>query len=381
MRFIHLSDLHLGKRVYEWPMLEDQEHILGEVLALADRERPQALLIAGDVYDKPVPPAEAVALFDRFLSALADRGLPTLIISGNHDSPERLAFGGRLMAAGGVYLAPVYSGRVAPVVLRDEWGAVSFWPLPFFKPSQVRRWFPDREIVTAGDAMEAAISAMELDPTGRNVLIAHQFVTGAIRSESEEAPVGGLDSVDVSVFQAFDYVALGHLHRPQDRGSPHVRYCGSPLKYSFSEEGDVKSATVVDLGEKGDLTVRAEPLRPLREVRTLRGTYDRLVLRETYAGRPWREDYLRVVLEDEEDVPDAAAKLRTVYPRLLRLEYDNTRTRQAGGPLEMEAAERRSPVEVFAALYEAQNGRPMSPQQSALVERLAGEAWEEGGEP
>ena len=234
MKLIHLSDLHLGKRVNEFSMLEDQQYILTEILHIIDEEQPDGVLIAGDVYDKTVPSAEAVALLDDFLVRLAKRDLQIFLISGNHDSPERMAFGGRLMEGSGVHLAPVYDGRVRPIPMTDAYGTVNFYLLPFVKPAHVRRCFPEREITTYTDALAAAIEAMGVDTNGRNVLLTHQFVTGAARCDSEELSVGGTDNVDVSVFDPFDYVALGHIHGPQRVGRDTVRYCGTPLKYSFS---------------------------------------------------------------------------------------------------------------------------------------------------
>ncbi len=282
MKLIHLSDLHLGKRVNEFSMLEDQRYILGEILKIIDQEQPQGVLIAGDVYDKSVPPTEAVALLDDFLAALAGRAVPVFLISGNHDSPERIAFGGRLMARSGVHLAPVYHGRVEPITLTDAHGPVNLYLLPFLKPTHVRRFFPEREISTYTDALATAIEAMEVDPTVRNVLVTHQFVTGAARCDSEEISVGGSDNVDVSVFDPFDYVALGHIHGPQQVGRKGVRYCGTPLKYSFSEASHKKSVTVVELEEKGNLTVRTVPLVPQRDLVELRGTYEELTFRGFY---------------------------------------------------------------------------------------------------
>lgn len=262
MKLIHLSDLHLGKRVNDFSMLEDQQYILAEILQIIDREKPDGVLIAGDVYDKSVPSAEAVALLDDFLVRLSKRELRIFVISGNHDSPERMAFGGRLMERSGVHLAPVYDGRVEPVVLTDEYGPVKLYLLPFVKPSHVRRCFPEREIATYTDAVAAAVEAMGVDTAVRNVLVTHQFVTGAARCDSEELSVGGTDNVDASVFDPFDYVALGHIHGPQQVGRETVRYCGTPLKYSFSEAGHKKSVTVVELGAKGSVTIRTIPLKP-----------------------------------------------------------------------------------------------------------------------
>ena len=377
MKFIHLSDLHLGKRVNECSMLEDQRYILGEILRIVDREAPDAVLIAGDVYDKSVPSAEAVALLDDFLVRLAGRDLQVLLISGNHDSPERLAFGGRLMAERGVHIAPVYDGRVAPVTLTDEYGPVRVYLLPFVKPSHVRRCFPDREVDTYTDALAAAIGAMEVDPALRNVLVTHQFVTGAARCDSEEVSVGGTDNVDVSVFAPFDYVALGHLHGPQTVGRETVRYCGTPLKYSFSEAGQHKSVTVVELGEKGTTAVRTVPLVPLRDLVELRGTYEEVTFRGFYEGTGWQRDYVHITLTDEEDVPNAVGKLRVIYPNLMKLDYDNQRTR-AGISLEgAEEVERRSPLELLEEFYEKQNGQPMGEAQRAFARGWMERIWEE----
>ena len=284
MKFFHLSDLHLGKRLNEFNLLEDQDYILRVILGLLDEEKPDAVLLAGDIYDKAVPSAEAVQLFDFFLRRLAERGLQVFVISGNHDSPERIAFGSRLMDPSGIHMSPVYDGAVRPISLRDEWGEVKVYMLPFLKPAHVRRFFPEAEIGSYTDAMRTVIEAMDVDPAARNLLVTHQFVTGAARSESEEISVGGTDNVDASVFDRFDYVALGHIHSPQSVERESLRYCGTPLKYSFSEARQEKSVTVVELGRKGELRLRTLPLTPLRDMRELRGSYMELTALSSYQG-------------------------------------------------------------------------------------------------
>ena len=368
MKLIHLSDLHLGNRVNDFPMLEDQAYILDRILEIADEERPDAALIAGDVYDKNVPSAEAVALLDDFLVKLADRSLPVLLISGNHDSPERLAFANRLMEGRGVYIAPVYHGEVSPVTLEDDCGPVDFWLLPFLKPAHIRRFFPEEGVESFTDAMACAIRHMPLDPARRNVLVTHQFVTGAARCESEEVSVGGADNVDASVFAPFDYVALGHLHGPQNVGGERIRYCGTPLKYSFSEAGHQKSVTIVELGEKGSLEVRAVPLLPQRDMVELRGSFAQLKSPEFY-GQVDRDAYVRVILTDESDIYDAMGQLRPVYPNLMALDYDNLRTRSGAVVLE-EADVKRDPLELFADFYQQQNHQPMSEEQRRYLTEL-----------
>ena len=369
MRFVHLSDLHLGKRLMGFSLLEDQAYIIKEILAVIDREAPQAVLISGDVYDKAIPPAEAVALFDQFLWELSRRDLQVLVISGNHDSPERIAFGGRLMDRSGVHLSPVYDGAVTSVTLTDEYGPVRFWLLPFVKPAHVRRYFPEAAIETYTDAIATAVEAMGADLTERNVLLTHQFVTGADRCDSEDISVGGTDNVDAAAFGGMDYVALGHLHGPQSVGAPNIRYCGTPLKYSFSEKDHQKSVTLVELGPKGDLNIRTVPLHPLRDLREIRGTYQELTLRSSYQGTDV-EDYLHVILTDENDVPDALARLRTVYPNIMKLDYDNARTRATGSLEALEALEHRSELELFAEFYQVQNNGPMTEDQREYCRRL-----------
>lgn len=379
MKFLHLADLHLGKRVNGFSMLEDQAHILRQILAILDDEQPDGVLIAGDVYDKSVPSVEAVELLDGFLTELRARGVPVLLISGNHDSPERLAFGGRVMDSCGIHISPVYDGALAPVTLQDAFGPVHVWLLPFVKPAHVRRWFPDADIESYTDAMAEAVAHMDIDTAARNVLVTHQFVTGGARSGSEELSVGGTDNVDSGVFAPFDYVALGHLHGAQHIGRETIRYAGSPLKYSFSEARQHKSVTVVTLGEKGDVQVRTVALTPLRELREIRGSYDELTARSFYEHMTYRSDYLHLILTDEQDVFDAMSRLRTIYPYLMTLDYDNARTRAAGGMSVPAETERRTPLELFEALYQRQNHRPMSEVQRAYIAQLMEQIMEVQG--
>ena len=376
MKLIHLSDLHIGKRVNEISMIEDQEYILHQILQIVDDEKADAVLIAGDVYDKSVPSAEAVTLFDDFLCRLAKRKIPTLIISGNHDSPERLAFGNRLMEESGIFISPVYDGSVSTFTLSDENGDVDFWLLPFLKPAHVKRYFPDAGIESYTDAIRAAVEHMGIDTAVRNVLLTHQFVTGASTCESEEISVGGSDNVDASVFADFDYVALGHIHGPQNIGSNQIRYCGTPLKYSFSEEAHHKSVTVVNLGKKGELELQLRPLAPKHDLRSIRGTFEELTSKSFYEGTA-TDDYLHIMLTNEEDVPEAIGKLRVIYPNLMKLSYDNTRTRTNQVINGAEDVQRKSPLELFDELYELQNNQPMSEEQRSFTQELIESIWED----
>ena len=377
MKFIHISDLHLGKRVNEFSMIDDQKYILDKIIQIVDRECPHGVLMAGDVYDKSVPSAEAVALLDEFLVALSQRRLQVFLISGNHDSPERLAFGGRLMDQSGIHIAPAYHGEAAKYIMEDEHGTVHIHLLPFVKPVHVRRYFPQADIQDYTDAVRTAVDAMMVDKTQRNVLVTHQFVTGAAQCDSEERSVGGTDQVDASVLDGFDYVALGHLHGPQSVGKETVRYCGTPLKYSFSEVKHQKSVTVVELGEKGKTTVRTVPLAPKRDLVELRGTYEQLTFREFYQGTSYPRDYVHITLEDEEDIPDGMSKLRVIYPYLMKLDYDNRRTR---AQQQLEAATdipSKTPLEWMEQFYAIQNGQPMEEYQRNLAAKLMERVWED----
>ncbi|MBO4713675.1 MAG: exonuclease SbcCD subunit D [Fibrobacter sp.] len=418
MKFLHLADLHIGKRVCEHNMLDEQVHILGEVLDIARKESPDAVLIAGDVYDKSVPSAEAVAVLDDFLVKLAATGTKVFVLSGNHDSAERIAFGGRLMQGMGVYMSPVYNGKFAPVTLKDEMGEVDLWMLPFVRPADVRAHLEsdeDRDAVTDyTSAMRMAIAQMEFTEGRRNVLVAHQFVTGAERSESEEN-VGGLDNVDASVFEKFDYVALGHIHKPQNvmkdvGGTVRARYSGTPLKYSLSEATHKKSVTVVELGASracnefrtdgvicddidvhaGDLfagsemraalQVREVPLKPLHDVREIRGTFAELVSPEfrtaQVAAGNKLDDFVYVKLTDENDVPDAAQKLRGIYPNLMMLDYDNERTRNQQIAVGVEAVEKKTPMQLFGEFFNEMTRREMNSEECEFVQSIVDGIWE-----
>ena len=382
MKLIHLSDLHLGKRVNEFSMMEEQKYILNEILNIVDKEKADGVLIAGDVYDKPIPPAEAVQLFDSFLNGLAERNLRTFIISGNHDSPERLSFGGELMKGRGVYVSPVFRSVPEPVVLQDEFGELNMYMLPFVKPVHVRHVLGIEEeqgsekLTTYNEAVQAVVEAMHVNPTKRNVLLSHQFVTGAVRSESEEVSVGGLDNVDTSCFDVFDYVALGHIHGPQHISREEVRYSGTPLKYSFSESRHQKSVPVVELKKKGEVEIRLVPLAPRTDMREIKGTYERLMSREFYHGTN-TGDYLHITLTDEEDIPDVLNKLRVVYPNIMKLDYENTRTKRQQAMELLEDVKQKSPLELFEEFYEIQNNQPMSEEQEIWMRTWIEKIWED----
>lgn len=377
---MHLADLHLGKRVNGFSMMEDQEYILNRILEIMEEEQPDGLLIAGDVYDKTIPPAEAVRLMDDFLTAVAAKHVPVFLISGNHDSAERVAFGHQLMQGSGIWISPVYDGTIRHHTLEDRWGEVNIYLVPFLRPSVVRSFFPDVEIEDYTDALRTIIEDLQVDTSRRNVVLAHQFVTaaGALPEtcDSEQLSVGGLDRVDGSVFSPFDYTALGHLHGPQRVGSETIRYAGSPLKYSFSELHQKKSVTVAELREKGVTEIRQIPLQPRREMIELRGTFEEILEEARKKGEP-QTDYYHMILTDETDVVDALSRLREYYPNIMLLDYDNRRTRSQKGVEQLDRVEERTPGELFAALYEQQNGQKMDSDRKEYLDGLIREIWEE----
>lgn len=377
---MHLADLHLGKRVNGFSMMEDQEYILNRILEIMEEEQPDGLLIAGDVYDKTIPPAEAVRLMDDFLTAVAAKHVPVFLISGNHDSAERVAFGHQLMQGSGIWISPVYDGTIRRHTLEDRRGEVNIYLIPFLRPSVVRSFFPDVEIEDYTDALRTIIEDLQVDTSRRNVVLAHQFVTaaGALPEtcDSEQLSVGGLDRVDGSVFSPFDYTALGHLHGPQRVGRETIRYAGSPLKYSFSELHQKKSVTVVELRAKGETEIRQIPLQPRREMTELRGTFEEILEEARKKGEP-QTDYYHMILTDETDVVDALSRLREYYPNIMLLDYDNRRTRSQKEVEQLDRVEERTPGELFAALYEQQNGQEMDSDRKEYLDGLIREIWEE----
>lgn len=380
MKVLHVSDLHIGKRVNGMSMLDDQRYILRQILDIAEKRQVSVLLIAGDVYDKASPSAEAVTVFDAFLTDAVAAGLRVLAIPGNHDSAERIAYAQGLLEKQGVCLPPVYAGEVERVELEDEHGPVEFWLLPFLKPGDVRRFFPDEEI---GDdysaALRAVLGACAIDQGKRNVVLSHQLVTAygtAPDRADDEIKLGGMDNVDVSVYDAFDYVALGHVHRPQRVGRDTVRYSGSPLKYSFSEARYDKSAALIELGEKkpGDdvgecVSFELIPLVPLHDVREVRGTLADVLAMGT--AHDASQDYLHITLSDEHPQLDAMAKIHEVFPNAMMLDYDNVtvlidrpQTQLTADPDSMDT------LDLFSAFYESQVGNPLDNEQRDFARKL-----------
>ena len=369
MRFLHLGDLHIGKRVNEFSMLEEQKYIIRILLDIIQREQVEGVLISGDIYDKAIPSQEAVQVLDEFLTKLVERELYVFIISGNHDSPERLSFGSSIFTSRKVFISPVYQGEVKPITLQDVYGELNVYLLPFVKPATVRPFFPDHAIESYQDAVKTAIDAMAIDSTKRNIILSHQFVTGATRSDSEELSVGGIDNVEVNVYDSFDYVALGHIHRPQKMGRETVCYAGTPLKYSFSEADHKKSAVIVDVEEKGTVRITKIPLIPRKDLRIIKGKYMEITALEYYKDRN-TQDYLHIILTDEEEIPEVMGKLRPIYPNIMKLTYENSRTQKKQEINSSIDVKKKSPMELFEEFYKLQNNQELKPEQTTFLQEL-----------
>ncbi|GHS95310.1 nuclease SbcCD subunit D [Synergistales bacterium] len=375
MKFLHLSDLHIGKTVNGFSMIEEQRHVFRQVTRYIQTEHPSAVVIAGDVYDRAAPGIEAVRVFDDFLTELSREDMAVLLVSGNHDSPDRLNYASRLLSDKRIHMRGVFDGSLRSVTLADGYGEVNFWLLPFIKPTSVHGMYARREIESYDDALAAALESASIDYTERNVLVSHQFYTKAgvtaLRSESELNPVGGLDAISADLISAFDYVALGHLHGFQTVGYEHIRYAGSPIKYSLSEWRQEKSVSLVELREKGSLAVTALPLTPLHDMRTIKGKID-VLTSDSISSQGDRDDYLRVVLTDEEEIINPMAKLRSVYPNVMALDFDNSRKGVDAGALSANSdkIDSLSPFDLFSEFFLETSGAVMSEEQSEIVREL-----------
>lgn len=376
MKLLHISDLHIGKKLREMDITDDQIYILNEIIQIADREKPDGILIAGDVYDRSVPPANAVNIFNHFLTELEKRGLKIFIISGNHDSPERLNYGKDILGKNYVYIAGTFNGNMERITLSDEYGPIHIHLLPFIKPSVVSYFYKEEEseaveIDSYEKACKIVVDAANVDVNERNILLAHQFVTNhgmePERSDSEAINVGGLDNIDVSCFDVFDYVALGHIHRPQKVGRETVRYCGTPLKYSFSECNHKKSVTIIEIKEKNNITISKTPLIPLKDMRIIKDTLDNLLHDEKYTSQN-REDYIYAIITDEKDIYDPIGQLRSVYKNVLLLEVENAKTKFSENEERMSLeVTGKTPFAIFEEFYKNQNNAEMTKEQQSVL--------------
>lgn len=362
MRFLHLSDLHLGKQMNDVSLLEDQRCILDQIIAIAKTEKVEAVLIAGDVYQRSAPQAEAMTLFDGFLTKLKEMSLPVLVISGNHDSAQRISYFSSLLKASDVYMSETFTGQMQKVTLLDQEGDIHIWMLPYLRPGQVKQLLPQEKITNCQEAVEAVLRNTPINPKARNVLLAHQFVAGSVTSDSEDLTIGTLDAVMPETFNAFDYVALGHIHKPQHILRNTLRYAGSPLKYSFSEAAHRKSVTIVEMAEKGNVKIHTVPLYPLHDVRLLEGKTDELM------NLPYSEDYLWITVHDETVPPDIRQTLAVNFPNMMKFSVVNSKTKYDHIVTATAAMENKSVLELFCDFYRLQNNdqEPDEARLSAL---------------
>lgn len=377
MKFLHLGDLHIGKSIGEFDLAEDQEYILKQIVGIAERKKVDAILIAGDVYDKAVPSEAAVRLFDAFLCRIAEKKIATYIISGNHDSDERMHFGSSLFRASNIYIAAKYEGVLFRQTLEDAEGKLNLYLMPFLKASQVRHFYPDEEIADYDGAVRVVLEKSGIDPKERNLLVAHQFVAGKTAEPqlggSESAAVqnvGLVEKIGADCFAAFDYVALGHIHSAQAVGRDCVRYAGSPLKYSLSEAENDKSVTIVELGKKGDVKIELEPLVPLRGLRHIRGRMEQLLAKENISSP---NDFIYVTLTDEEVIDNAMGIFQQVYPNTVSIEYDNSHTKGLRQTESFQTPESRTFRNLIFDFYKLMYGCEMDREEWKLMKEIAEE--------
>lgn len=369
MKILHLSDLHLGKKVNEFSMIKEQKDILEKIIDIIKTEEIDTVLIAGDIYDKAVPTLEAIELFDDFLYDISEFLLKILIITGNHDSAERMAFADRFLERSGIYIVSSIEDCLNAVTLKDDIGDVNVYMIPFLKPIYVKAQFPEEEINSYNDALKVVVKNMKIDNTKRNILMSHQFVTGAITSDSEQLSLGGLDNIDANLFFDFDYVALGHIHRPQKMLKDTIRYCGAPLKYSLSEINHKKSVTVVQFLEKDNVTFKQIELTPLHDIKHIKGSYDEITEKSYYENLNLN-DYFYITLIDEIEIVGAISKLRNIYPKIMKLDYDNKRTRKNNEISVVDNLSGKSTLTLFLEFYEMQNGKSLNETQLDIINSI-----------
>ena len=375
MKILHISDLHLGKKVNGADTLEDQRYILAKIIGIAESEKVSAVIIAGDVYDKHNPTPGAVKLLDEFLTSFSGKGIEVFLISGNHDEAERLSFGSRLMEQSGVHIYSRFDGKIRKYTAQDEYGSLKIHLLPYVYPEMVKMFMPDKKINSYESAVYEILSQTQINENERNILVTHQFITSGGKepqqSDSEtRLCVGGTFNIDASLFDAFDYVALGHIHSSQKIGRDTVRYCGTPLKYSASEMKQIKSVTIVDIRGKGEVVTDTIPLSPMRDMREVRGTLAQL----TAPGTEVTEDFIHIVLTDEDEQYNAADKLAVYYPNYMTIRVENSKTSAASLAQDIsETIARKTPEELFEEFYLIQNGVEITDEKRKIMNDIFNE--------
>ena len=380
MKLMHLSDLHLGKLVLEQSMIDDQKYILNQIIDIVKKEKVDIVLIAGDVYDKSIPTIEAVNLFSNFLTKLYKLKVLVFVISGNHDSKDRLSFGNELFVDNGIYIEGIFNGNLRCETINDKDGKLNIYMLPFIKPVEIKRFYPDEIIDTYEDAIKCILKHSSINKSERNIIMVHQFVTSlgesVIRSDSESISLGGIDNIDVNLFKDFDYVAMGHIHGPQKVGRETVRYSGSPLKYSFSEVNQKKSVCIIEFNSKEDINISKIPLIPIKDMRVIKGPFDKLISKEI-VNLENKNDYLDVILTDDDYIINAIGKLRKFYPNILKLEYENKiSSNEVSDNIDIDK-NNMSPIDLFSEFYKMQNGIELSVKKKKIIEEVIKEVNDE----
>ena len=376
MILAHISDLHLGKSLHNFSLIEDQDYILDQIAGILVEKKVDVLIIAGDVYDKNVAPEAGIRVLRKFLGRLVEAKIKVMIISGNHDSAERLTFGGEFMTEKGIYFSKVYDGMIEPIIFTDSFGPVNFYLLPFIKPSTVQHYFEDEEIDSWDAAVRCAVEHMNINTSERNIIVAHQNIMGAERCESEEIYIGGQDAVSDEIFKDFDYTALGHIHRQQKIGKYNVMFSGTPLKYSTSEFDHKKVMPLISLGEKGRVDIDLIDLLPKRDLRKITGRLDDIM--SMAAKDPNNhEDFIDITLTDENEVMDAISTLRSVYPNVLKISYENMATRAAEEIEKLGKLDKQNPQEIFEKFFNSRRGREMTAEEKEYMNSLIEKIWGE----
>ena len=380
MKLMHLSDLHLGKLVLEQSMIDDKKYILNQIIDIVKKEKVDIVLIAGDVYDKSIPTIEAVNLFSDFLTRLYKLKVLVFVISGNHDSKDRLSFGNELFVDNGIYIEGIFNGNLRCETINDKYGKLNIYMLPFIKPVEIKRFYPDEIIDTYEDAIKCILKHSSINKSERNIVMVHQFVTSlgedVIRSDSESISLGGIDNIDVTLFKDFDYVAMGHIHGPQKVGRETARYSGSPLKYSFSEVNQKKSVCIIEFNSKEDINISKIPLIPIKDMRVIKGPFDKLISKEI-VNLENKNDYLDVILTDDDYIINAIGKLRKFYPNILKLEYENKiSSNEVLDNIDIDKSN-MSPIDLFSEFYKMQNGIELSVKKKKIIEEVIKEVNDE----
>lgn len=374
MRFIHIADLHIGKKLNGISLIEDQRYALNQIINMIQDKNIDGILMAGDIYQQAQPSNEAMVLFDEFLSRIVNLHVPVFMISGNHDSDQRISYFASLIQQSEVYTTTAFKGTTQVVEIEDDYGTIYIHLLPFIKPIDVKKCYPNEKVESYQDAIETVLNHSKIDTNKRNILVCHQFITGGATTDSEVFAIGTLDNIDHTVFDAFDYVALGHLHNPQSIGRKEVRYSGSLLKYSLSEVSNKKSITILDIKEKGNTFIETYPIQFLHDVREIKGMYQEVM------KLPYSEDYVSVCLTDDLLIPDAYLSIMTNFPNMIQFRRESNHQVVEEIDFNIDCIEDKSVVDLFVDFYKAQNNN-MEPnqQQLKLIEKILNDL-EEGEE-